>query len=495
LERTIANSLLGFKKPAVGSAPRKSDFIKSDKFIRDKFVVSLRGRVLAFAFFMYFFIESGTLGLVPQRFYLIYRNVRISDIIMFGLVIYSVFCIREFWNLYKSRAFLITKLLLVYLIFEFVTSSLRYEFNLFEYAFRLKGLWASLLVLPYMLLLKRDGLGFLIKLIFPVAIISNVLYVLTALTGIAFLPDVSVITQQLPGDLVVYRVYGGTFYGETFFLGFIYLWVTKKFRLWQLFLVILFITPQVLAFGRNAWAYYVFTILVFIVINFLNRKDFKLLLRQGIIIGFLALTFLISFMNFIPDSGYYVEAVWARITQGQEDVKYSEGTYGTRILFQNNALVGLWMHSDLLIGIGMHPMWVVRPESFEEQVYYSAFSDVAWPATLAAYGLIGFVLALAFQIFYIITSWRLIRKAQESNIVVFFLIMVFAKLIFETFVNFSYVFISVGLWGLYPILNFYVAIIVERYEAQKLKDFGSEEDKSIPIKMLSRILDAKNRRK
>jgi hypothetical protein len=73
--------------------------------------------------------------------------------------------------------------------------------------------------------------------------------------------------------------------------------------------------------------------------------------------------------------------------------------------------------------------------------------------------------------------------------------MVFAKLIFETFVNFSYVFISVGLWGLYPILNFYVAIIVERYEAQKINDFGSEEDKSIPIKMLSRILDAKNRRK
>src|SRR5207253_2042387 len=123
-----------------------------------------------------------------------------------------------------------------------------------EYAFRLKGLWSSFLVFPFLLLYKRNGLGFFIKILFPVAIISNVLYILTALTGIAFLPDITIISQRLPGEIVVYRVYGGTFFGEMFFLGFVYMWITRKFRFWQLFLVLLFLLPHILAFGRAAWA-------------------------------------------------------------------------------------------------------------------------------------------------------------------------------------------------------------------------------------------------
>ncbi len=482
MERTITHGYLGYKKPAVGAAPRKTDHIISDAFIRDNLVISLRARAVAVAIFLYFFIENGTLGLLPEKWYIIYRNVRLSDLILVGLIAYSVFHLREYYYLVKSKSFLITKILLFYLLFEFGISAIKYQFNIPEYAFRLKGLWSSFLVLPYMLLFKRGGMGFLIKLIFPVAIISNVLYILTALTGIAFLPDVSVITQTLPGDITVYRVYGGTFFGEFFFMGFLYMWITRKFRWWQLFLVILFVMPHVLAFGREAWAFFIFCVLCFIVVNSLRKKAFKVLIRQGLVFALIGVTFAICFIKLIPESDYYVDAIAARITQGQDDVKYSEGTYGARVLFQNGALIKLWMNSNWLVGVGMHPMWVVRAESYEEQVYYNAFCDVSWPAILAAYGLIGFVLSLIFQIYYLITVWKIIKRTKETNLQTYFLTYVFGKMIFDTFINYTYTFISIGLWGLFPVMNFFVAVIVYNYEKQKAIERSEQEPVPLAIK-------------
>jgi len=479
LERTITNGYLGYKKPAVGAAPVKSDHIVSDAFIRDNLVISLKARAIALAICLYFFIENGTLGLVPEKWYIIYRNVRLSDLILFGLIAYSIFNLREYYYLVKSKSFFITKVLLFYLVFEFGISAIKYQFNIPEYTFRLKGLWSSFLVLPYMLLYKRGGIGFLIKLIFPVAIISNILYILTALTGIAFLPDVSVITQTLPGDITVYRVYGGTFFGEFFFMGFLYMWITRKFRWWQLFLVILFVMPHVLAFGRGAWAFFVFCILAFIIINSLRKKAFRVLIRQALVFALLGITFSICFIKLIPESDYYVDAIAARLTQGQDDVKYNEGTYGARVLFQNGALIKLWMNNNWLVGVGMHPMWVVRAESYEEQVYYNAFCDVSWPAILAAYGLIGFVLSIIFQIYYMITTWKIIKRTKEVNLQTYFLTYVFAKMIFDTFINYTYTFISVGLWGLFPVMNFFVAVIVYNYEKQKANERLEQEQ--IPL--------------
>src|SRR5207249_1672205 len=161
----------------------------------------------------------------------------------YSLIIFSLFRIKEYKAIFKSRAFLITKILLLYLLFEFFYSCIQYDVNPVEHFFRLKGIWSSFLVFPFLLLFQRNGLPFLIKLIMPVAIISNLLYILSALTGIPFLPDISISLQFITADIQVFRVYGGTFFGETFFLGFIYLWITKKFRVYQLFLTILFIIP------------------------------------------------------------------------------------------------------------------------------------------------------------------------------------------------------------------------------------------------------------
>jgi len=467
LERIITNTFVGFRKPGVGASPLKSDLIRSDRYIRNKLRFSLKARGVAYALFLYFFIQSGTLGLVPERWYIVYRSLRISDFILVGLVIYSLFCAREYRELFKSKSFFIAKLFLGYLLFEFVISAFQYQFNPLEYAFRLKGIWASFLVFPYLLLYKRDGWGYLFRLIFPVAVISNVLYILTALTGIAFMPDVSISLQSLPGGMSVYRVFGGTFYGEFFMLGIIYLWITKKFRLWQLLFVLLFALPQLLAFGRNAWAFYIFVVLVFVFINSLKKKAFRLVARQGILMILVLLTFIFCFIEFVPESDYYIEALSARVFQGKDDVQYSEGTYGTRVIFQNNSLVKLWSNSNLLVGIGMHPMWVVRPESFEEEVYYSSFCDVRWPAVLAAYGLIGLALALFFQIYYIIISWKILKKMNQPNIQTFLVAFTFAQMIFDTFIDFTYNFISIGLWGLVPLMNFLVAVIVYNYEKQK----------------------------
>jgi len=467
MERTIANNLK-FKKPAYGAFPQKNEFSYNESRYAENVSINLRGRVLAFTIFLYYFIENGTLGLIPPKYYMLYRNIRISDFILYALILYSFFNIREYGQLFKSKSFLITKILLCYFIFEFGISAIKYQFNIIEYFFRLKGLWTSFLVFPFLLLYKRNGFLFLIKILFPVAVISNILYILTALTGIPFIPDVAIFTQTLPGGIEVFRVYGGTFYGEIFYLGFIYFWITKRFRAWQIIPVVLFIIPHILAFGRTAWASLAFTIFLMILINSLKKRNFKLIFRQVIIIVILFISTLICFIEFIPESQHFIDAVKTRIFEGEEDIKYNEGTYGTRTLFQNDALLRLWNNSDKILGIGMNPMWVYGPSSYEEQVYYNAFCDVGWTAVLAAYGIIGFILALIFQIYYIFTTFKILKKIRESNLQSFFIIIVLSKFLFDSLVTFSYAFFSVGLWGMFGTLSFYIAVVVYNYERENM---------------------------
>ena len=470
MQKTLINSLKfrnadDFDRQKLRSD--KSTALYSENFLKEELFTNLRTRFLAIAIFLYYFIESGTIGIVPEKAYVLYRNIRISDVILYGLIIYSFFNYREFKDLFKSRSFLIAKLILFYILFEFAVSAVRYGFNPIEYFLRLKGIWASFLVFPFMLLIKRNGMGFLIKIIFPVSLLSNFLYILTALTGIPFLPDVSIITQRLPGGIEVFRVFGGTFFGEVFYLGIIYYWITKRFRLWQMILIFIFIIPHILAFGRLAWVNAAFTITLMITMNSLNKRSFKILFRQAVIIIIMAICLMVSFMKVIPESDFYFDALNARLFQGQEDIKYGEGTYGTRIILQNDALINLWMNNDILLGIGMHPMWVVKPESREEAVYYSAFCDVTWPSVLAAYGLIGFLLACILQVYYGLLSFKLLKRNKEINLYSLMLTFLLAKLIFDSTIGFSYILLSTGLWGLMLSMNIYVPILVYVYEEQR----------------------------
>ncbi|MBZ0201814.1 MAG: hypothetical protein K8I03_02225 [Ignavibacteria bacterium] len=445
----------------------KGSTLYSENFLREELISSYRARILAIAIFLFYFIENGTLGLIPERFYMVYRNVRLSDLILYSTVLYSLIRYNEYRELVNSKPFLIVKLFLLYLLIEFLVSYIRYGFPPEEYFFRLKGIWQSFLIFPFLLLLKRNGLPFLIKLVFPVAVISNLLYILSALTGIPFLPDVWIVTQWLPGDIVVYRVFGGTFYGEMFFIGIIYYWINKRFRAWQLGLVVLFIVPHILAFGRLAWASLSFTIFMMIVLNSLSRRNFSMLFRQAIILIITSAVLIFAFIKFIPKSDYYLDALNARIFQGQDDVMYGEGTYGARVITQNDALVNLWANNDIFLGVGMHPMWVLGPESREEAIYYSAFSDVGWPGVLAAYGIVGFALALFFQIYFIFLAYKLIKKNPRVNIYTFFVTILLSKLIFDSTVGLSYIFISTTLWGFYGPLCQYIPVMIYLYEKNR----------------------------
>ncbi|MGH2574842.1 MAG: hypothetical protein ACRDFC_03975, partial [Ignavibacteria bacterium] len=279
------------------------------------YLLPRNAKYLAWGIFLIFFIENGTLGLLPRQFYFVYRNMRISDLLIYALTIYSLFNVREFIDLYKSRALIIVKLILIYLLMQYIVSSILYEVNVIEYFFRLKMIWASFLIFPYLLLLKRNGFNYLIKLVFPIAVISNILYILSAVTGIALLPDIGIAKQTLPGGFQVYRVFGGTFYGELFFLGFIYNWITNKFRLYQLFFAILFIFPHILAFGRSAWLFFTFTIVMMLAWNFLKKRELKVFLRQTAIIVILGVVVIYSFMKVVPESEYMASAIEARLIQ------------------------------------------------------------------------------------------------------------------------------------------------------------------------------------
>jgi O-Antigen ligase len=449
---TIKPKSSGFRKPATGSV-----FTTEVPVVLPK-----NAKMLAWGIFLIYFIENGTLGLIPRNFYFVFRNVRLSDILIYALTVYSIYSSKDFLELYRSKSVFILKLMLVYLLGQFIVSCILYNYNILEYFFRLKGIWLSFLVFPFLLLMKRKALPYLVKIILPVAIVSNILYILSALTGIAFLPEIGIAKQDLPGGLQVYRVFGGTFFGELFFLGFIYQWITDKFRLYQLPLVILFIIPHILAFGRSAWMYFTFTIIIMFVWYSLKKRDFRIAMRQVVLLVVLGVTLIYAFIQFIPRSEYFTEAIQARIGQGADDVKYNEGTYRTR-LNSVDALLELWMNNNILFGIGMHPLWVVKPVTEEENLYAWGFSDVNWAAILAAYGLVGFLLALYFQGYYAVQSFKIIKKTKKNDLYTFLVIIFFARLLFDSIINYSTNFFTANLYG-FESSVLYLAALVCKYE-------------------------------
>ncbi|RPI17210.1 MAG: hypothetical protein EHM58_10135 [Ignavibacteriae bacterium] len=441
---------------------------KASIFLKSSFVTP-KAKILAWFFFLAFFFESGTIGLLPQQFYFVYRNIRISDLIFYSLIVYSLLNSKEFYVYYKSKVLLIFKILAVFFIFEFIVSSISYNYSFIEYFFRLKFLWSSFLIFPFLLLLKRNGLWYLIKLIIPVAVVSNILYIMTALTGRPFLPDVVIALQDLPGGLQVYRVFGGTFWGEYIFLGIIYYWVTNKFKMYLLAPVILFSLPHILAFGRGAWIHMLFIIVLIFIWNIYRKKNFKVFIRQTIIIIIFGATVSFVFSKVIPESNYIYEALEARIEQGKDDYVYDKGTYGSRMTALA-ALIELWEKSNLLFGVGMHPMWVVKALTVEESYYGWGFSDIKWAGILAGYGLVGFALILFYQIQYIYATTKIMIKYKTGNLFIFFIIMFFSSLIFDSVFNYNYNLVTFAVNGITPTISFLSAVTVYLFEELKTQN-------------------------
>lgn len=425
--------------------------------------VPQNAKFLAWGIFLFFFIENGTLGLLPRQFYFIYRNVRISDLILYFLIFYSFYCSSEYIELLKNRALLIIYILLIYLIFQFLISVITYNQNFIEYFFRLKAVWESFLIFPFLLLLKRNGLEYLIKLILPVAIVSNIFYILSAITGIAFLPETFVYKQELPGGLEIYRVYGGTFFGEIYFLGFIYWGIAKKFKFYQILFIVLFATPQILALGRSAWVFFSFTILILIIWNTFQKKDFKTLIKQVFIFGIILVALGYTFTKILPNSEDLLESLQVRVLQGQEDVKYQEGTYGSR-LTNVSTLVEYWLQGNIAFGVGMHPFWVIYPQTAEEGILYWGFCDLNWAPVLVAYGLVGFLIYSLFQIYYIYLTFKTVKNSREFDIYTFLVLMLLCSLLFSSFINYSYVLFTLFIFGIPYIIGFYIAALIYKCE-------------------------------
>lgn len=458
--RTIRRFNRPFEKPF--EEKKTSDFLA-------KTFVSPKAKMLAWAFFLLFFFENGTLGLIPQQLYFVYRNVRVSDLLIYGLIVYALWNSKEYYIYYNSKILLIFKLLGVFFLFEFIASSVIYDYSFIEYFFRLKYLWSTFLIFPFLLLIKRNGLWYLIKLIIPVSVISNILYIMTALTGYRFLPDINIALQTLPGGLQVYRVFGGTYFGEFIFLGIVYYWTTQKFKLPLLIPAILFSVPHILAFGRAAWLRILSIIILIFIWNIYRKKNFKIFIRQTIIIVVFGAVIIFGFMQFIPESSYISEALGARVQQGKEDYVYEQGTYGSRMVALS-ALLELWQKSNIIFGVGMHPMWVVKPVTVDESYYSWGFSDIRWAGVLAGYGLFGFGLVFFFQIQFIYASAKLMLKNKNSDLFQFFIIVAFSTFAFDTFVNYSYGLLSFAVNGTTTTVVFLASAVVCMYEDFKKKN-------------------------
>ena len=127
MDKVILNQN-GFKKSSTASNFTPPDLGYGEKVIQDNVYYSLKAKFLAFGIFLYFFFENGTLGLLPEKFYMVYRSVRISDIILYVMVIYSIFRIKEYKDLFKSKSLIVVKVFLSYMVFEFIYSAFIYKF-------------------------------------------------------------------------------------------------------------------------------------------------------------------------------------------------------------------------------------------------------------------------------------------------------------------------------------------------------------------------------
>jgi hypothetical protein len=122
-----------------------------------------------------------------------------------------------------------------------------------------------------------------------------------------------------------------------------------------------------------------------------------------------------------------------------------------------------WESNNIFIGIGMHPLWVVSPVTAEESIYAWGFSDVGWASVLVAYGLVGFILAILFQVYYFVTSIKIVKNTTKYDLLVFFILVFISKLFYDSVINYSYMGLTVGLWGFWS-TSISIAALVYKYE-------------------------------
>lgn len=169
-----------------------------------------------------------------------------------------------------------------------------------------------------------------------------------------------------------------------------------------------------------------------------------------------------TFTKILPGSDVLLESLQARVLQGQEDIKYQEGTYGTR-LANNSYLIEYWLQGNIAFGLGMHPFWVIKPETVEEATLYWGFCDLNWTPILVSYGLVGFLLYCLFQIYYTYLTFKIAKNSRENDIYTFFVLMLLSSLLFSSF-NYSLVLFTISRWGLGSTISFYIAALVYKYE-------------------------------
>lgn len=427
--------------------------------LEEKNILPRDVKLLAWSIFLVYFIENGTLGLLPRSYYFVYRNIRVSDVIIYGLIVYSLFNFKQWAEMYRSPVLLVVKSLLLYLVFQFIVSVILYEQNFLEYFFRLKDFWTSFMIFPFLFLIYKKGLPYLIKLMLPTSIISNILYIASYILGVALLPEISIVQTDVPGGYQVNRIFGGTFFGEYFFLGFVFQWITDKVRPYQVVLALIFITPHILALGRSAWVTLLFAIIVMFIYNFLKQRTIKDFAKPLMILIFFSAVLVYVFVEYFPQSDYLSDAIGARVEQGQENFENQTGTFGTR-LESNARLIELWSKSNIFFGIGMHPMIVTTPVTVEEANYSWGFSDVRWTSMLAAYGLVGFLLAVIFQIYYVYKTIRILMKSKKNSIYTFLALTLLFTMLFDTLINFSYNLVTVRIWGLVSLISLCLSALV-----------------------------------
>ena len=89
-------------KPGYTDIKNRKSFFYSETVKSRELYLSSRAWFLAFAIFVYHFVQSGTLGIFPEKWYLYYRSIRLSDLLLYALVIYSFINIKEYIELLSS---------------------------------------------------------------------------------------------------------------------------------------------------------------------------------------------------------------------------------------------------------------------------------------------------------------------------------------------------------------------------------------------------------
>jgi len=357
-------------------------------------------------------------GLIPMKYLSFYSTIHKGEFFFIVLLFYSILHFEEIKPYFNH---IITKIILIwvlYVIFQIIVSSARYDEPLIAIFARTRHTLKILYFIPFLFLNTEEKITKFIKISLIFMSLVVIMYVGVTLLKIPISSTYYVVQEKEFGGIPMRRVYANIAY--TPILGFFFLakaltrpGIRSKTILYLLF-SLFFLVPILLAFGRGSWLNNIFAISL---IFFFSLKKYgnKEVTTKFVNLGILVVLFFIV-LNILGRIGFenpsdLFHAMKARFTSSVSDFQSTSGTYEIRVEDELPVLFETIAKNPIL-GIGLDPGWqaVRRPSMLTR-----AIADIRPLAQIVIWGIPGIVIIIISTIVFVKFSLQKLKIATDNT--------------------------------------------------------------------------------